>query len=155
MSSLISPLAILASAAALAACAPVPQSPQPQSSASLDGKPGVTTVEVTAAYRERILLSPGDVLVVKVEDVSRADAAARVIVRHREPLNRRPPPYWTHVDVPTSRIDPRHRYSVRVEILSRSGAPRFVTDTNYPVLTHGAENRTDVVLRAVEYSRPR
>lgn len=146
MSSMFSPFAVVASAVALAACAPVVK-PSESRSAGQD----TTSVEVTATYRERILPPPGDVLIVKIEDVSLADAPARVLAEHREALNRRPSPYRTTLSIPKSKIDPRHTYAVRVEIRDRSGIPRFVTDTRYPVLTQDAAASADIVLRAVEF----
>ncbi len=55
---LIAPLALV-----VAACSSMP-----------GGEAASTQVDVTAAYRERIMLPPGHVLTVKVEDVSLMDA---------------------------------------------------------------------------------
>ena len=59
---------ILPAALVLTACAATP-----------DMTTGTTVVNVTATYRERIMLPPGHVLTVRVEDVSLADAPAKII----------------------------------------------------------------------------
>jgi len=131
---------------ALAACAPSP-SPEPAGPPTMGH--GMTVVNVTATYRERILLPPGHVLKVRVEDVSLADAPARVLAEHSEPLEGRAPPYQATLGFPASQIDPRHTYAVRAEIRDPSGALRFTTDTRHAVLTHGAPASADIVLVAV------
>lgn len=124
-------------AAALAACATAP------------GGGGTTTVDVTATYRERIMLPPGHVLTVSVQDVSLMDAPSVTLVETSKPLDGRGPPYAASLQVPTSRIDPRHTYAVRAEIRDPSGALRFTIDTRHTVLTNGASNRADIVLVGV------
>ena len=127
----------------LAACAPGDASPPP------DMGHGMAVVNVTATYRERILLSPGHVLTVRVEDVSRADAPAEVLAEHREVLDGRAPPYQATLGFPRSQIDPRHTYAVRAEIRDPSGALRFTTDTRHAVLTQGAPAGADIVMVGV------
>ena len=127
----------------LAACAPGDASPPP------DMGHGMAVVNVTATYRERILLIPGHVLTVRVEDVSRADAPAEVLAEHREVLDGRAPPYQATLGFPRSQIDPRHTYAVRAEIRDPSGALRFTTDTRHAVLTQGAPAGADIVMVGV------
>jgi putative lipoprotein len=131
---------------ALAACAPSP-STGPQTPPTMGH--GMTVVNVTATYRERILLTPGHVLKVRVEDVSLMDAPARVLAEHSETLDGRGPPYQATLSVPSSQIDPRHTYAVRAEIRDPSGALRFTTDTRHAVLTNGAPASADIVLVGV------
>ena len=127
----------------LAACAPAGPSTPPEVGH------GMATVNVTATYRERILLPPGHVLTVRVEDVSLADSPARVLAEHREPLEGRAPPYQATLGFPRSQIDPRHTYAVRAEIRDEAGALRFTTDTRHAVLTNGAPTTADIVLVGV------
>lgn len=108
----------------------------------------MTTVQVRASYRERILLPPGHVLTVRIEDVSLADAPARVLAEHVETLDGRGPPYTVTLGFPTSLIDPRHTYAARAEIRDPEGRLRFVTDTRYVVLTQGARAEADIVMVA-------
>jgi putative lipoprotein len=136
--SLALPLALV-----LAACAPDGPSTPPEAGH------GMAVVNVTATYRERILLPPGHVLTVRVEDVSRADAPAGVLAEHREELEGRAPPYQATLGFPRSRIDPRHTYAVRAEIRDPAGALRFTTDTRHAVLTNGAPAQAEIVMVGV------
>ena len=108
-----------------------------------------TQIDVTAAYRERIMLPPGHVLTVKVEDVSLMDAPARVLAETSQTLEGRGPPYAVTLSVPNSQIDPRHTYAVRAEIRDPAGALRFTTDTRHSVLTNGAPNKVDIMMVGV------
>ncbi|MNX73664.1 hypothetical protein D3C86_1050710 [compost metagenome] len=130
---LIAPLALV-----VAACSSMP-----------DAESASTQVDVTAAYRERIMLTPGHVLTVKVEDVSLMDAPARVLAQTSQPLDGRGPPYAVSLSVPNSQIDARHTYAVRAEIRDPAGALRFTTDTRHSVLTNGAPNRADIIMVGV------
>jgi putative lipoprotein len=103
------------------------------------------TVSGTATYRERMALPPGAVLEATLEDVSRADAPAKVIGRTRvdHPGN---PPIRFAIPYDPSRIDPRRRYAVRARILVDE-KPFFITDQSYPVLTGGKGNDVELMLR--------
>ena len=130
---LIAPLALVVSA-----CASMP-----------GAETASTQVDVTAAYRERIMLPPGHVLTVKVEDVSLMDAPARVMAETTVPLEGRGPPYAVTLAVPNAQIDARHTYAVRAEIRDPAGALRFTTDTRHSVLTQGASNKADIIMVGV------
>ena len=130
---LIAPLALV-----VAACSSMPGDAAPS-----------TQVDVTASYRERIMLTPGHVLTVKVEDVSLMDAPARVMAETTQPLDGRGPPYAVTLSVPNAQIDPRHTYAVRADIRDPAGALRFTTDTRHSVLTNGAPNKADIMMVGV------
>ena len=130
---LIAPLALV-----VAACSSMPGDAAPS-----------TQVDVTASYRERIMLTPGHVLTVRVEDVSLMDAPARVMAETTQPLDGRGPPYAVTLSVPNAQIDPRHTYAVRAEIRDPAGALRFTTDTRHSVLTNGASNKADIMMVGV------
>lgn len=127
---------ILPAALVLAACAATP-----------DMTTGTMVVNVTATYRERIMLPPGHVLTVRVEDVSLADAPAKVLAEISEPLAGAPP-YRVTLNFPTSQIDPRHTYAARAEIRDAAGALVFVTDTRQAILTNGAPASAMIVLKS-------
>ncbi|WP_428155468.1 YbaY family lipoprotein [Brevundimonas sp.] len=127
---------ILPAALVLAACATAPEMTT-----------GTTVVNVTASYRERIMLPPGHVLTVKVEDVSLADAPTQVLAEASEPLTGGPP-YRVTLGLPTSQIDPRHTYAARAEIRDAAGALVFVTDTRHAILTNGAPASAEIVLKS-------
>ena len=145
MRHLLSVLAVSAVVGLATACAPAAPGPH---HGGPDVGHGMTTVRVTATYRERILLTPGHVLTVRIEDVSLADAPARVLAEHTETLTGNGPPYSATLGFPSSQIDPRHTYAARAEIRDPSGRLRFVTDTHYPILTRGAGAQADIVLVA-------
>jgi len=130
---LIAPLALV-----VAACSSMPGDAAPS-----------TQVDVTASYRERIMLTPGHVLTVRVEDVSLMDAPARVMAETTQPLDGRGPPYAVTLSVPNAQIDARHTYAVRAEIRDPAGALRFTTDTRHSVLTNGAPNKADIMMVGV------
>ena len=135
------PLPALFAVALLGACAAPATGP--------DVTHGMTTVQVSASYRERFLLPPGHTLIVRIEDVSLADAPARVMAEHREPLDGRAPPYTATLGFPSAQIDPRHTYAVRAEIRDEADGLRFTTDTRHAVLTHGAPAGADIVMVGV------
>lgn len=137
MRSFLAPL-VLVPALMAAACSTLPESSK-----------DMTEVQVSALYRERIMLPPGHVLTVKVEDVSRADAPARVLAEVSQPLDGRGPPYAVTLSVPNDRIDSRMEYAARAEIRDPSGALRFTTDTRHSVLTRGAPNSVEIVMVGV------
>ena len=126
--------------AACASTAPAPNEPAENTNSAV--------VTVTALYRERIMLPPGHVLTVRVEDVSLADAPARVMVEAQEPITGAPP-YRVVLAFSGAEVDPRHTYAVRADIRDPSGALVFVTDTRHAVLTQGAPSSADIVLKAV------
>ncbi len=130
---------------AATACAPVQRGP---------GDPptlgqGMTTVQVTASYRERILMLPGSTLTVRVEDVSLADAAARVLAEQTVSASEGGPPYTVTLGFPSSQVDPRHTYAARAEIRDADGRLRFTTDTRHTVLTYGAPATANIVMVGV------
>lgn len=120
---------------ALAACATAP----------------TETAEVTgtAAYRERILLPPGHVLTVRLEDVSRADAPSQTLAEQVTPLEGRAPPYPFALAYDPGDIQTNHSYAVRAEIRDPAGRLRFTTDTRHSVITRGAPMSVDIVMVAV------
>ncbi|MDQ1153587.1 YbaY family lipoprotein [Brevundimonas sp. SORGH_AS_0993] len=134
---------VLPATLVLAACATPAPSPEPAPAPLA----GAAVVTVTAFYRERILLPSGHVLTVRVEDVSLADAPARVMVQAREPIVGAPP-YRVVLAFSGAEVDPAHTYAVGAEIRDPSGAPVFVTDTRHAVLTQGAPASADILLKA-------
>ena len=128
----------LAAALTTAGCATAP-----------DMSTGMTIVTVEAGYRERILLPPGHVLTVRIEDVSLADAPAAVLAEATEPLDGRAPPYTVTLGVPTSQIDPRHTYAARASIHDADGKLVFVTTDRHAVLTRDAPAAARITMQGV------
>ena len=114
-----------------------------------DALTGMTVVTIEAGYRERILLTPGHALTVRIEDVSLADAPATVLAEITEPLDGRGPPYTVTLDVPRSQIDPRHTYAARASIHDAEGKLVFVTTERHAVLTRDAPADARITMQGV------
>jgi putative lipoprotein len=99
----------------------------------------------TATYRERIALPSGAEFEAVLEDVSLADAPATEIGRTTSPKTPMPP---IHFEIPydAAKIDSTRRYAVRAAIRV-DGTLWFASDTAHPVLTHGAGDRVDILLK--------
>jgi len=99
----------------------------------------------TALYRERMALPQNAVFEAILEDVSRADASARVIsqTRKQDPGN---PPFAFEIPYNPAEIDPSHTYSLRARITSDNEL-LFTTTQNYPVLTGGNPNEVTLLLQ--------
>jgi putative lipoprotein len=134
---LLSGLALILSACASAA-APAEEAGQSRATAQLTG---------TVAWRERIMLPANSVLIVSLQDVSLADAPAKLMSAQRQEGSFSPPvPFVLRYD--PAKIIPNHRYSVsaRIEV---DGKLRFASDTAYPVLTNGAPVNVDLLVVGV------
>ena len=104
-----------------------------------------TQVKGTATYLERMALPPGAVFEATLEDVSRADAKAEALGSARIE-NPGTPPIAFAIPYDVSRVDARHRYSVRARIVVGDRL-FFITDQSYPVLTSGHGNEVALQLR--------
>ena len=113
---------------------------------------GAAQVKGTAAYRERIALTPDAVFEAMLEDVSKADAPAVVVgsVRIDKPGQ---VPIRFEIPFDPARIDQSRSYSVRARILVGQRL-LFTTDQAYPVLTRGHGNEVQLLLRMVAASKP-
>lgn len=117
-------LSLLAMAALLGAC----QSMQPSAKASLDGE---------VFYLQRIALPPTAVLSVSLQDITLADAPAKVIDEQRGPIKGQVPlPF--HLSYDPQKIEPNHRYSInaRIEV---DGKLLFITTENHAVRLDGTD----------------
>lgn len=101
----------------------------------------VKMVAGTITYRERIALPENAVVEVTLQDVSLADAKARVLARQRFETNGAQVPFKFELPYTVSEIEQRHRYSVsaRIEV---DGRLRFITDTSNPVITDSNKTHT-------------
>ena len=119
---------LAALAAALAACTSVAPQPQPQAMKTLNG---------TLIYKQRIAIPPQTEAIVRLVDVSRADAAAIVIAQTRFNTNGRQVPLPFRLEYDPARIDARMHYAVSGEL--RVGERiLFLNTTRHSVLTRGA-----------------
>ncbi len=101
--------------------------------------PGVGTPNVTGTvtYRERIALTPDAVVIVRIEDISRADAPATVIGEQMIKTEGKQVPIPFAVSYRSADIKEGNRYNVRVRIEDGSGKLLYVSDTITPVITGG------------------
>lgn len=102
----------------------------------------------TVTYRERIALPSTAVVKVQLVDVSRADALAVVLGEQLIRTEGRQVPFAFEIAYDPKRIEDRFTYAVQARI-EVDGQLRFINDQRYPVLTRGAGDRVDLLLRAV------
>ena len=115
-------------AAALAACTTVAPQPKP---------PAMKTLNGTLIYKQRIAIPPQTEAIVRLVDVSRADAPATVIAQTRFATDGRQVPLPFRLEYDPARIDPRMHYAVSGEL--RVGERiLFLNTTRHAVLTRGA-----------------
>lgn len=120
--------------AMVAGCAPQPAVPEKT----------LATLEGTITYRQRVALSPGAIVKVWLQDVSKMDAVAEVLdeVEIRSPGQ---VPIAFRVKYDPERIVASHRYTLLVKIYE-GDRTRFLNATSYPVITQGCPDRCEVVL---------
>lgn len=117
-------LTLLAAAALLTAC----QTPSSEPKASLDGE---------VFYLQRIALPPTATLSVSLQDVSLADAPARVIDEHKGPVQGQVPLKF-HLSYDSLQVEPGHRYSVSARI-ENDGKLLFITTEHHAVQLDGKD----------------
>lgn len=114
--------------------------------------PARAVVTGTVFYRERILLTPGAVLEVVLEDVSLADAPAEEIANYRK-QDPGSPPFAFELPYDPAAIDERHTYGVRARI-SVDGRLRFISDTAHHVITRGNPSQVEILVKGVSSGEP-
>ncbi|MFY0730313.1 YbaY family lipoprotein [Pseudomonas sp. NFX15] len=117
-------LSLLGLTALLSACQSMQQAP----TASLNGE---------VFYLQRIALPPTAVLSVSLQDISLADAPAKVINEQRGPVKGQVPLAF-HLSYDPLKVEPNHRYSVsaRIEV---DGKLMFITTENHAVRLDGTD----------------
>ena len=110
---------------------------------------GVITGTVT--YRNRRALPPTAVVEVSLQDISVADAPAKVISTQQIEAGGQQPPFAYELTYDPAQIDPRFTYSVSARITDGDQL-LFISDTTYPVLTRDAP-LTDVDILVVAMSQ--
>lgn len=88
----------------------------------------------TVFYRERMALPPNATVVVRLLDISRADAPAEKIAETVVETNGRQVPIPFELSYDPSRIDPRMSYALEA-VIEIDGQRMFRNDTVHPVLT--------------------
>ncbi len=122
----------------------------PIAAAALMMAPVVACAEMvtgSATYLQRIALPPTATVEIVLQDTSLADAPAKTLGTFTisPPGN---PPFGFAFDVAEDKIDAANSYSVRATVRDQ-GKLLMTTDTVYPVLTRGASNNVDMVMKMV------
>jgi putative lipoprotein len=133
-SSLAVRLVLVTAALAVAGCA---------ASAPKEVKP-LASLSGTVTYREPIELSPDAIVTVELADVSRQDAAAKVLAEQiiSNP-GRSPIPFELSYD--PDAIVPNHSYAVQARI-EWEGRLLFINDTHHCVITRGCPSALEVAV---------
>jgi putative lipoprotein len=101
----------------------------------------------TVTYRERVALRPDALVLVQLQDVSRADAPGLVIGEQRiDSPGQVPIRFQIRYD-PT-RIDPERTYAISARIL-QGDRLFFINDTTYRVITRGNPTQIEMILQLV------
>jgi putative lipoprotein len=108
----------------------------------------------TVTYLSRIALPPDSVVVVRLVDVSRADAPADLIAEQRIATAGKQVPIGFELAYDPAAVDPRRIYAVQARI-ELQGQLRFISDRRYEVVTGGRPSNADLVLVAVGGTGPR
>jgi uncharacterized lipoprotein YbaY len=121
---------------------------------NLDADESVETASVSGsvAYRERIALSSGAVIEIKLIDVSRADAPAITL---GEQIIEDPGqvPVAFEIEYDPDDIDDRFSYAVSARITDQ-GRLMFINTSQYAVLTRGNPDTVDIMLQMVANPEP-
>ena len=103
----------------------------------------------SVTYRERIALPSDAVIDVQLIDTSVADVAAQTVAEVLINAEGRQVPVPFTLTYDPAKIVPANRYSVRATIRSGDGMLMFSTTQAYPVLTHGAPSKVNLLLHTV------
>lgn len=123
--------------ALLAGCVSAPPAPSGPSAAAVTGQ---------VVWRERLLLPPQAKVIVRLQDVSLADAPARLVAEAVIPAQT--PPVAFSLGYDPAQVSPSARYAVsaRVEV---DGRLRFINDTAVPVINGGPTSDVEVLVKGV------
>lgn len=102
----------------------------------------------TISYLARIALPPDAILTIRIQDIARADAPARVLVEQRYELNGAQIPIPFSATVDRDLIGKKTRLSVSARIEHR-GKLRFISDKAYAPLKDGQPVPLAIVLKPV------
>ena len=91
------------------------------------------TITGQLIYLQRIALPPNAVAKVQLQDVSLADAPAKVMAEQTQELQNRQVPIAFTLKVPAGELKPQNRYSVAARIEDGSGKLLWITDTHNAV----------------------
>jgi len=106
------------------------------------------------SYLQRIALPPDAVLIVRIQDVSRAGTPARILAEQRIELAGRQVPIAFQTTVDRDLIGKRARITAAGRI-ERGGKLLFISDKSYPVIRNGQAVPVEMTLKQVTSAKPR
>lgn len=107
------------------------------------------SVTGTIAYLQRTALPPNAIILVQLQEVSRADAPARTIAQEKITLGDRQIPVPFELKFEPTKIDAKHSYVVSARIVVDDKL-RFLSDKAYPVLTRDNPSHVEIILKPAE-----
>lgn len=111
--------------------------------------PEMGSVTGTVSYLQRIALPPEAVIDVQLQDVSLADARAKVIAEQEITLGQRQVPVAFEVKYAAAKIEANHKYAMSARI-TVGGKLWFASDKAYPVLTAGNPTQVEMILKQAD-----
>jgi putative lipoprotein len=113
---------------------------------------GEAQVTGAVTYLERIALPPDAVVLVRIENISRADVAAEIISEQEIPTEGKQVPIPFELPYDPEAINERDTYNLAARILDGQGNLLFISDTVVPVITKGNPTQ-DVEVVVVQIKR--
>jgi putative lipoprotein len=129
---------VFLAALGLSACA--------QQSGSTSAAAASAAVTGTVTYLQRMALTPDAIVMVRLEDVSRADAPTQLIGEQDIATEGRQVPVPFEIRYDPKAIDPSHTYAVSAQIVQGERL-LFVTDTQHPVITRGNPSTVEILVK--------
>jgi putative lipoprotein len=128
--------------------------PAPAAAAEPAGAGSFLDITGSVTYLARSALPPDAVLIVRIQDTSRADAPARTLSEQRIELAGAAVPIPFRATVDRDLIGKRARITVSARI-ERGGKLLFINDTSYPAMVDGQPRHVDMTLKPVGAARKR
>lgn len=128
--------------------APAPAAAEPAAAGSFLGITGSVT------YLAKVALPPDAVLIVRIQDTSRAGAPARTLSEQRIELAGAQVPIPFRATIDRDLVGKRARITVSARI-ERGGKLLFINDTSYPAVVDGKPQHVDMTLKPVGATRKR
>ena len=107
------------------------------------------SVTGTIAYLQRIALPPNAIILVQLQEVSRADAPSKTIAQEKITLGDRQVPVPFELKFEPTKIDAKHSDVVSARIVVDDEL-RFSSDKVYPVLTRDNPSHVEIILKPAE-----
>jgi putative lipoprotein len=128
--------------------------PPPPAQAQPPAVSGFVDIGGSVSYLQRIALPPDAVLIIRVQDTSRADAKARTLAEQTIELAGQQVPIAFQLTVDRDLLGKRARITLSARI-ERRGKLLFINDQSYPVKLVDGKSHNEMILRQVGGARGR